>query len=224
MRVSQDDFLDFLYGMGAFVACLGITLAAVWLLVGCTPGERPVLISAVRAEEFDTAPVAARQYRAELTRNARLSFGLNAPIPLLAGQIEQESGWNTQATSRVGAAGLCQAMPGTARAFPDEQGLVEPYNPSWCLRLQSQYMKQLKDSVHYPRECDCLGAALSSYNGGLGWHNKRQALAGNPTDYFGSVRTINPGITPGNQHENETYAPLIVQRQKHYLSWGAPSC
>lgn len=201
-----------------------LLLVGVALLAGCTPEQRVQLVSSVKAEEVDVAPVAARPYRMELTRNARLAFGMSAPIPLLAGQIEQESAWNVNATSRVGAAGLCQAMPATARSFPDEQGNVDPYNASWCLRLQSRYMKQLHDSVRYPTECDCLGAALSSYNGGLGWHNKRQAKAENPADYFGSVRTVNPGISPGNQRENEEYAPRIVQRQLHYSTWGVLSC
>ena len=59
-------------------------------------------------------PQAAQQYRALLVRTAHAVWGLDAPVAVLAAQIHQESAWNAQAISRVGAQGLAQFMPATA--------------------------------------------------------------------------------------------------------------
>lgn len=48
-------------------------------------------------------PQAAQQYRALLVRTAHAVWGLDAPVAVLAAQIHQESAWNAQAISRVGA-------------------------------------------------------------------------------------------------------------------------
>ena len=39
------------------------------------------------------------------------------PIELVAAIIDEESGWNPQAVSKKGAAGIMQLMPATARRF-----------------------------------------------------------------------------------------------------------
>jgi hypothetical protein len=39
-------------------------------------------------------PTAAHQHRGDLTRIARQTFGLDAPVPVFAAQLHQESGWN----------------------------------------------------------------------------------------------------------------------------------
>ena len=194
------------------------------LLAGCSTPPPPLVLAA-QADEFDSAPPTARKYRATMTREDRLAFGLNAPIPVLAAQIHQESNWNEQARSGVGAQGLAQFMPATARDFPDERGEVQPYNPDWALRAQARYMKRLWDAVRYADDCNRVGGALASYNGGLGWHNKRQALAATPGDYWNAVRPINPGINAANQTENAAYAPRIVrQLQPIYRTWGVTLC
>ena len=46
-----------------------------------------------------TVPPAALYYRAALTREAQFIFGIQAPVPTLAAQIEQESGWKATITA-----------------------------------------------------------------------------------------------------------------------------
>ncbi|MBY0466660.1 MAG: transglycosylase SLT domain-containing protein, partial [Burkholderiales bacterium] len=53
-------------------------------------------------------PAAAHKYRAELTRAAHSQWGLDAPIAALAAQVHQESGWQPNAVSHVGAQGMAQ--------------------------------------------------------------------------------------------------------------------
>ncbi|MEO8754843.1 MAG: transglycosylase SLT domain-containing protein [Casimicrobiaceae bacterium] len=172
-------------------------------------------------------PRDAEKYRREITRNARLVFGLNAPIAALSGQIEQESGWNELATSRAGAQGLAQFMPATGRDMADKlgDGTPQPYNAAWALRAHSRYMKDLLDRVAYFDECNSFGAALSAYNGGLSRVNRRQTLADDPFDFWQSVRMVNPGVTEASQRENSDYPQRIVyMRQPHYVTWGRTVC
>lgn len=208
-----------------------LLLALALLLTACSPvSQSPpgALITRAEAIEFDAAPPVARKYRPTMTREARAVWGLDAPIPMLAAQIHQESAWNEGARSPVGAGGLAQFMPSTATDFPDELGRVDVYNPDWAIRAQARYMRDLYGRVSYPRECDRMGASLSAYNGGIGWHNKRQRIAvdrGDPTNFWNSVRTFNPGVTAANQRENEEYPVRIVdQRQGQYRTWGRVVC
>ena len=198
---------------------------------GCAPVEKPSVASivpSVSAEEFDPAPVPARKYRNALTRNARVVWGMTAPIPVFAGQIAQESGWNENAKSYVGAQGLAQFMPSTADwiddAYPD-LGPAQPYNPDWAIRALVRYDRHLWQRLDYNLLCSRIGATLSAYNGGIGWHDKRRAKADDRDDFWGSVRLVNPGITPANQQQNADYPKKIVyDRQRQYLTWGETLC
>ena len=192
----------------------------------CSPTEPPPqLVTSVQAAAFDSAPPIARKYQATVTREWRLVWGITAPIPVAAAQLQQESGWNPSAVSPAGARGLAQFMPYTAKDFPDDNGQVLPDNPDWSVRAQSRYMHLLYTRVVYPDDCNRIGAALSSYNGGAGWHDKRQKKAADPADFWNSVRTINPGVTPASQAENADYPERIVYKiQPTYRTWGPLLC
>lgn len=173
------------------------------------------------------APAAAARFKREIIGNARLVWGLDAPIAVLAGQLEQESGFDPVARSKVGALGIAQFMPATARDLAKVLGgtTVDPLNPAWALRAHARYMHDLYKAVRYADECDRMGAALSAYNGGLGRVNKRQTLAEVPGDFWNSVRVVNPGITEDNQRENASYPVQIVfKRQSNYATWGRTVC
>ena len=58
-------------------------------------------------------PHESARYRLTLLREAHGQWGLDAPVAAFAAQVHQESGWNPQAVSRVGARGLAQFMPAT---------------------------------------------------------------------------------------------------------------
>jgi len=202
------------------------------LLASCQPSPPPAsdeLIREVPTGEFNRAPPAAQKYKAILFREARAVWGLNAPIPALAAQIQQESGWNPNARSPVGAGGLTQFMPATATDFPDEQGRVDVYNPQWALRAQSRYMRSLYERAGTGVECEDYAFALAGYNGGEGWRIRDQKLATSrgldPKRYWGHVETVNAGRNAAAWNENREYAPRVVKHwQPVYAGWGRIVC
>ena len=187
------------------------------------------LVSSLRACVPDaySQPQNPEIYRAALTREAQLRFGIPAPVPAIAGQITQESAWNPLAGSPVGAQGLMQFMPSTAQwaAVQGGFGAVDAFNPIWSIRAGVWYDRWLYDRIaKYESDCDRWHFALSAYNGGLGWVNRRQARSPAPGNWSVTGK-INPGITPGNQHENETYSERIIYKhQPRFTSWGKTTC
>ncbi len=102
------------------------------------------------------------QYGDEIRTFAR-ETGL--PGYLIAGIIRQESAFDPRATSPVGARGLMQLMPGTAREVSRKVGVpYQPdrlYDPETSVRLGATYFKQLLDRFDGNVEL-----ALAGYNGG----------------------------------------------------------
>jgi hypothetical protein len=117
-------------------------------------------------------PERCRQYQRQITSEAYNLFGIDAPVATLAAQIHQESGCRPAATSPVGASGLAQFMPSTARdmarLYPTELGAADPTNASWALKAQARYMHDLTRASQGRTECDTWAFGLSSYNGGAG--------------------------------------------------------
>lgn len=208
---------------------LGIVLMVLVLslLAGCEQVPAPSLVREAQAAEFDPAPAVALRHRAAITREGRFVWGLDAPIPAFAAQIMQESGYNEAARSPY-AGGLAQFTPATAdwigSVYPD-LGPAQPFNPDWAIRALVRYDRWLFERVRYSRECDRFAAALSAYNGGLGWHAKRQGKAADRDDFWTSVRTVNPGITRYNQTENELYPVyILIKHQPRFRVWGRTIC
>ena len=147
-----------------------------------------------------TIPRAAVQYRAELVRSARVVWGLEAPIAVFAAQVHTESWWRNDTVSAVGAQGLAQFMPATARWLPKvapETGKPAPFNPGWSLRALCTYDKWLWDRTDGATAFERMAFTLSAYNGGQGWVNRDKRLARqrglNPARWFGAVETVNAG-------------------------------
>ncbi len=167
------------------------------------------------------------KYRSLIVREAQFRFGIPAPAPVIAAQIQQESAWRPDARSPVGAQGLMQFMPATARwvdtltAF----GALDPFNPTWSIRAGVWYDRWIYDRIRrFDSECDRWHFTLASYNGGLGWTYKRQGLSVSPGNWA-ATGTINPGITPGNQRENQHYSERILMRhQAQFAAWGRMVC
>lgn len=177
-------------------------------------------------------PPVAHQYRGELTRNARLAWGLDAPVATFAAQVHQESGWQPNAVSRVGAQGLAQFMPATARwigGIVPELAARQPDNPIWALRAMTTYDRWLWDRIAAENDCERMAMVLSAYNGGLGWLLKDKALTqasgGIRNRWFGQVERFNAGRSQGAFAENRGYPSRIIKTlQPAYAGWGKGVC
>lgn len=109
------------------------------------------------------------------------------PVELLFGLIRTESAFAPGIRSRVGAAGLTQLMPATAREMADrirrrggpnytEGGEIDLENPAANIHLGAVYLRYLMDRAESPM------MALLAYNGGMGrlrrWRNAEPKLPG----------------------------------------------
>jgi soluble lytic murein transglycosylase-like protein len=170
----------------------------------------------------------AGRYKRDLIRQARLVWGLNAPVATFAAQVHQESSFNAQARSHAGAQGLAQFMPATAKwigeVYPELEG-ADVFNPTWAFRALAQYMRHLFDRVTAVSDCERMAFTLSAYNGGERRVKQRKALSQNPEVCMGHTCEINPGISPGNQRENSHYPKrILLELEPRYLAWGRGSC
>lgn len=142
-----------------------------------------LLIALLAVPAWGQIPAQANIYRAQLTREARAAWGLEAPVALFAAQIHQESGWREDARSPVGALGLAQFMPGTAawiaQLYPADLGDAAPLDARWALRALVTYDLWLWDRLpeFHDEGLHRWGATLSAYNGGLGNVRKDRQLA-----------------------------------------------
>lgn len=91
-----------------------------------------------------------------LAMNIAAKHGLDPDV--FARQIQQESGFNPKAVSPVGAQGLGQLMPATAKAL----GVTDPFDPVQNLDAAARYMKSNIDRY------GSIELALAAYNGGPG--------------------------------------------------------
>jgi murein DD-endopeptidase MepM/ murein hydrolase activator NlpD len=115
--------------------------------------------------------VVPAQYAALVQQAAQTCPGITAP--LLAAQLEQESGWNPNAVSPAGAQGLSQFMPGTwigEGIDGDGDGVRDPFAPADAIASQASFMCKLFAAVTADRSLtgDPIELALAGYNAGLG--------------------------------------------------------
>ncbi|MFQ3611895.1 MAG: lytic transglycosylase domain-containing protein [Fimbriimonadales bacterium] len=107
-----------------------------------------------------------------------------------------ESGFNPNATSRKGAAGLGQLMPGTARGL----GVADPYDPvqnlAGTVRLVRGHLENYLRKTGNPDSWEHLILALAAYNAGSGAVRKHG------------------GVPP--YRETQNYVKRVVQLYKQF--------
>jgi soluble lytic murein transglycosylase-like protein len=103
-----------------------------------------------------TASSGSSQYDPLIEEAAR-RYGLEPAV--LHGLIQQESGFDPNATSSAGAEGLTQLMPGTAASL----GVSDPMNPAQSIEGGARYLSQLMTQFG-----GNVSDALAAYNAGPG--------------------------------------------------------
>ncbi len=179
-------------------------------------------------------PTAALPYQRTLTREARAVWGLNAPIAVIAGQVQQESAWKPAVCSAF-ACGLAQFTPQTADwisgAYPHDLGANQPLSPAWALRAVVRYDYVLYEPLAWAwSDCDRWAFALSGYNGGPGWLERDRKLcssfsACDPDRWWSNVE-LHTRRSPAAAKENRGYPRhILLSYQAVYVSWqGAVQC
>lgn len=172
------------------------------------------------------------QHRRDLVRNARMVWGMDAPIATFAAQMAQESSCRANAHSPY-ADGLTQFTPDTASwigmRFP-ELAPPAPLNPVWAMRAMVQYDKYLIERADGETTCDSMWFALWGYNGGEGWvrrDRRMAAAAGANARRRAAVEPFNAGRAPAMFRQNRDYPAAIIGRwQPLFIAagWGVGSC
>jgi murein DD-endopeptidase MepM/ murein hydrolase activator NlpD len=139
--------------------------------------------------------------------------------PLLAAQIQQESGWSPTTTSPAGARGIAQFMPATWAAVGkdyDGDGAADVTNPADAIPTEGQYMCDLHAQVaaliaHGAVTGDDISLTLAAYNAGIG---AVRAAHGMPAitetqNYVASILRMVPTYSPtSSTSTGQTVAPL----------------
>jgi soluble lytic murein transglycosylase-like protein len=189
-----------------------------WFLVGIAIAIIGVcslfVVARAAYADDDVAPFSVR-YRTALEQAAVQRFGIDAPVALLAAQIQAESGWNPRAKSPY-AQGLAQFAPATAKWLPEicpDVGEPDPWDPYWSLKAIACYDHYLYSRVVSVDVCNRWAFALSDYNGGSGWREREQQLAvaarRDPKRWFGSVENYS-ARGPDAYRENRNYVRLVL--------------
>lgn len=131
----------------------------------------PTGASAATSAELDPAAIPNQAWTSWVQQAGALCPQITAP--LIAAQIEQESGWQPDAVSPLGAQGLSQFMPGTWPTYAEDDagdGNISPFNPPDAIMAQGRYMCALVGRVQDSPDLagqDVLTLALAAYNAGL---------------------------------------------------------
>jgi len=175
-----------------------------------------------------TIPPAAHKYRSELVRESQFVFGLRAPVPMFAAQIEQESSWRAGVTAWDNGRGLAQFMDPTARWVAEshpELGKPDPYNPLWAIRAMVRLNQFNFKRVRGADPCHKWAAALKAYNAGLGWVTRAQLRSPLPDLWWDVTEWINAGQSAQNFEYSRLYPrKILYNRQTKYEPWGERVC
>jgi murein DD-endopeptidase MepM/ murein hydrolase activator NlpD len=159
------------------------------LLGGPSPVGASTDVAAAGGLRPGTVPAA---YQALVLRAAHTCPGVTGP--LLAAQLEAESGWNPRAVSPAGAQGLAQFLPGTWLSEGidgNSDGLPDPFDPADAITSQTSFMCKLLAAIIADTALvgDPIDLALAAYNAGLGAVQRYHGIPPYP-ETLGYVRRI----------------------------------
>jgi hypothetical protein len=150
-------------GLPAARACMALGLVAVLAACGSTQQHRPTSGVAVSAQNWNRPssydpPGPSDDPWGPYIREAAGRF--DVPERWIREVMRQESGGRVTATSRVGAMGLMQVMPGTYNELRMRYGLGDdPYHPYDSIMAGTAYVREMYELYGSP-------GFLAAYNGG----------------------------------------------------------
>ena len=148
------------------------------------PGESDIPAAQKKDAEAASSADNSAFTRDDLTSLVdRVAKALDIDSALIMAVIKTESNFNHQAVSRVGAKGLMQLMPGTAK----DLGVEDSFNPVENVWGGARYLKMMLD-----RHNGNVDKALASYNWGPGNFARYQKKGGRmPNETRNYIVTVN---------------------------------
>ncbi|MET4926985.1 bifunctional lytic transglycosylase/C40 family peptidase [Streptomyces sp. PSRA5] len=158
--------------------------------------------------------------------------------PLVAAQIEAESGWDPTAVSHAGAEGLSQFIPSTWATWgvdaagkdgsPEPDGVADPFTPGDAIMTQARYDCWLADTVRKMNiGDDPTRLMLAAYNAGPGAVERFKGVPPIPETQSYVTRIITSMTKYTGSEPAETgssFGDRVVANAKKWLgtpySWG----
>ncbi|MET9553729.1 bifunctional lytic transglycosylase/C40 family peptidase [Streptomyces sp. NPDC006645] len=221
-------------------AVLGLVTSLVGLSVlGATESEQDVVEPVGLVTELSPSKIPP-EYVSWIEQAGGLCPEVSAP--LVAAQIEAESGWNPTAVSHANAQGLSQFIPGTWATWgvdaagkdgsPEPDGVADPFTPGDAIMSQARYDCYLADTVkEMGVEGDLTRLMLAAYNAGPGAVQRYNGVPAIPETqgYVTRIISLMSKYTGGGG-EDETavddgsFGGRVVAHAKKWLgtpySWG----
>jgi hypothetical protein len=154
--------------------------------------------------------------------------GFNAPVPMHLAQGRQESSCDPTITAWDKGRGFAQMMDATSAQVSKicpEIGPPQPYSVVWSVNAMICYDNWLFRRVKGSDDCEKWGAALTGYNGGLGYVIQSQSASSAPAVWFGVTEAIHSRQSAKNFAYARSYPrKILFQHQPKYAQWGKTVC
>lgn len=214
------------YRSPAWVMPVGLALVLLGLGVLAWPVRAAT--SSVGPHARVTVPEVNAMYRRWVEQAVAEEWGVDGSPARLAAQLHQESRWDAAARSPVGAEGLAQFMPSTARwiaqKFPDKLGQFDPSDPQQAALAAAVYDAWLVHRNPGRTPCDSWAFGLSAYNGGEKYLGIEQARAlaahRDRAVWFGNVADMRARSLAAWRQNRDYVRRILLQLEPAYIDAG----